>query len=125
MTKQKTILHLSLKKKWFDMILQGIKMEEYREINEYWTARLVDCIEQYKSQESIDGIGYRPRMKDFDIVRFRNGYGRSVPQMDVECKGIKMKSGRPKWGAVPNKEYYAIQLGDVLEVKNLKSELPF
>ena len=30
-------LHLTLNKKWFDMILSGEKTEEYREIKPYWT----------------------------------------------------------------------------------------
>ena len=29
------ILHLTLKKQWFDMISEGVKKEEYREIKEY------------------------------------------------------------------------------------------
>ena len=35
------ILHLTLKKKWFDMILSGEKTDEYREIKPYWTKRLI------------------------------------------------------------------------------------
>ena len=31
---------LQLKKKWFDMILSGEKREEYREIKQYYAARL-------------------------------------------------------------------------------------
>lgn len=34
-------LHITLKKKWFDMILSGEKKEEYREIKEYWINRLI------------------------------------------------------------------------------------
>ena len=33
--KDKT-LYLTLKKQWFDMINDGIKTEEYREIKPYW-----------------------------------------------------------------------------------------
>ena len=33
------VLHLTLKKKWFDMILSGEKKEEYREIKSYWCAQ--------------------------------------------------------------------------------------
>ena len=29
-------LQLTLKKKWFDLILSGEKKEEYREIKPYW-----------------------------------------------------------------------------------------
>ena len=34
------VLHLTLKKYWFDMIKSGIKKEEYREIKDYWVKRL-------------------------------------------------------------------------------------
>lgn len=33
-------LNLTLKKKWFDMIDQGKKTEEYREYKPYWIGRL-------------------------------------------------------------------------------------
>ena len=34
------ILHLTLTKNWFDLILSGEKKEEYREIKPYWEKRL-------------------------------------------------------------------------------------
>ena len=34
------ILHLTLKKQWFEKILSGEKKEEFREIKEYWNKRL-------------------------------------------------------------------------------------
>ena len=35
-------LFLSLKSEYFDAIRDGSKLEEYREVNEYWTKRIVD-----------------------------------------------------------------------------------
>ena len=35
-------LKLTLKKKWFDMILSGDKVTEYRELKPYWVQRLFD-----------------------------------------------------------------------------------
>ena len=34
------VLHLVLKRKWYDMIASGEKIEEYREIKPYWS---IDC----------------------------------------------------------------------------------
>lgn len=34
--KDKLVLYLNLKRKWFDMIVFGEKKEEYREIKFYW-----------------------------------------------------------------------------------------
>ena len=43
-------LHLTLKKKWYDMIASGEKKEEYREVKKYWIRRLIidlECCEEY------------------------------------------------------------------------------
>ena len=34
------ILHLVLKRRWYEMIERGEKTEEYREIKPYWTKRI-------------------------------------------------------------------------------------
>lgn len=53
---QKTILHLTLTKKWFDMILSGEKKEEYREIKGFWSKRLTtNPLRLY-----VLGIGWTP-----------------------------------------------------------------
>ena len=39
---EKKILHLILLRKWFIEILEGRKVEEYRDIKPYWTKRLFD-----------------------------------------------------------------------------------
>ena len=68
------ILHLNLKKKWFDQILAGTKKIEYREIKPYWTTRLFDS----------DG-----KPKKFDIIEFRNGYSKEARVVRVEFEGIR------------------------------------
>ncbi len=37
------ILHLVLKRRWYEMIERGEKTEEYREIKPYWTKRIGIC----------------------------------------------------------------------------------
>ena len=98
------ILHLTLKKKWFDLIASGEKAHEYRECKPYWKKRLVD------------EFGYG---RNFDIVRFKNGYGKDVPTMDVEFDHISFTGSR--WcktdhGEVLPKEVIVIHLGEVLSV---------
>jgi hypothetical protein len=73
------VLHLTLKKKWFDMVASGEKKEEYRQDKPYWKARFVK-----------EGYWHSQTCKDFDIVRFKNGYGRNAPTIDVECLGIHL-----------------------------------
>lgn len=98
------ILHLTLKKKWFDMILSGEKKEEYRDIKPYWSLRLVE--------NSND-------LKQFDIIRFQHGYAANCPTMDVECKGIDVNVGVPEWGAEYGKAYFVISLGKILSTSNI------
>lgn len=73
------ILHLTLYKEWFDKIASGEKKEEYREDKSYWQKRLL----------KPDGF---PRV--FDVIRFRNGYSKNAPSMDVEWKGVSRGCGR-------------------------------
>jgi len=89
------ILHLTLKRKWFDLIATGEKTEEYREIKPYWTTRL--------------------KGRDYDVVRFRNGYNSDSPYMLVEVKHIVKAYGNAEWGGGDDK-LYVIKLGKVLEV---------
>jgi len=71
---KKRILHLTLLKKWFDLIASDDKKAEYREIKPYWTKRLVG--------------------KTFDEIHFRNGYSKNAPFMRVEWKNMKKEKNK-------------------------------
>jgi hypothetical protein len=105
------ILHLTLKNKWFDMIASGEKKEEYRELKDYWRKRLLSILDEG------DKILYRPS-KMYDIVRFRNGYAKNSPSIDVKFKGCEITTGFESWGAEPGKEYFVIKLGDKIKTTN-------
>lgn len=87
-----TVLHLTLKKKWFDMIASGEKKEEYREIKPYWNLRL--------------------SRKSYDAIQFRNGYAKNSPKMLVELKAIESGLGIVGWGAPQGKVVYILKLGE-------------
>lgn len=106
-------LHLTLKKKWFDMIASGEKKEEYRDLKKFWMSRLTDGLEQYQ-MISVARLGVKVKWKEFDHIEFRNGYGAHVPFFTVKFNGFKIGKGKRKWGAEPGKEYFIIQLGDVI-----------
>ena len=74
------------------MILSGEKLEEYREIKDYWTIRL--------------NIEFLPTKR---IVLFRNGYGNNKPTIKCEVK-ITQAFGKEEWGAEPNKLYYVLKI---------------
>lgn len=101
------ILHLTLKKKWFDMIASGEKKEEYREKKDYWINRLCDfdlCLKT-NSYENFKG---------YTEIHFRNGYSKDCPKMNIECKGIRLGEGKEEWGAEPGKKYFVIELGEII-----------
>jgi hypothetical protein len=122
--KEMRVLHLTLKKKWFDMIASGEKKEEYRELKDYWGYRL--C---YKIPVPMGGYltkweklrhgdyeclndDFMPNFETFDIVRFRNGYSKNAPMMDLWCNGIEIGEGKSEWGA--NGRSFIIKLGEIL-----------
>lgn len=84
------ILHLTLRQEYFAQIAQKQKHTEYREQKPYWRKRL-------------EG-------RKFDAILFRNGYGKSVPEMLVEFRGLR-RVGKGR-GAE-----YAIRLGRILEIR--------
>lgn len=86
------------------MIASGEKLEEYREVKEYWTKRLFP-----------NGRDGQP--KQYDIIRFRNGYGANAPTMDIEWKGCWIGEGKYEWGAT-HWQLYIIWLGKILSIKN-------
>ena len=73
-----SILHLPLKRLYFDQIKARTKPEEYRLMNEFWDKRLY-----------VPGYN---EFKDFYAVRFTMGYPKSSDQSRIitrEFKGIK------------------------------------
>ena len=114
MTKEKNqrILHLVLKRKWWDMIASGEKKEEYREFNEYWTKRLLiltrrgqDVFHYFGDLDESEIVKY----KDFDAICFHKGYTNTT--MTFENEGIEINYGREEWGAESDKLYFIIKLG--------------
>jgi hypothetical protein len=85
-------LHLNLYRKYFDAILKGEKTTEYREVTPYWSKRL-------------EG-------RHYDVIQFRNGYAKVAPIMIVEFRGTGIVTFQTT-------STYAIQLGEILETKNV------
>ena len=93
------VLHLNLHKKWFDQILEGTKKIEYRDIKPYWTTRLFDK---------------NGKVKDYDVIEFRNGYSKVARKMFVEFKGVNIGMLKEEVGMTKDVKVYKILLGDII-----------
>lgn len=88
------MLTLPIKKVWFDMIATGEKLEEYRDISDYYNSR-------FKSGETKE-------------IFLRNGYSRFSPTIKVLVK-ISQGYGKEIWGAIPNKKYWILTILKIIK----------
>jgi len=113
------LLHLNLKKKWFDMIATGEKKEEYRDIKDYYYSRMVDYISNhshlYNQPHLLKASDFRS--KQYDWIVFKNGYQKDAPTIYVELLGIEIKKGKKEWGAEEGKYYFTLKLGKIIDPK--------
>ena len=135
MTAKLLELRLPLKKQWFDMTKTGIKPEDYREVNHYWCRRILEVDEETGSDvwhELITDLAnpdkrhedvyqclsfFGVRFKKFDFNVMTLGYPKATDSdriMKLEHKGIEIRTGKPEWGAVPDKLYFVIMHGAIL-----------
>lgn len=118
-------LQLSLKKQWFELTKKGIKTEDYREINEYWSKRLI-CSKidwdtpKHVCEQIVNNFENNicvPIFKSFDSNIMTLGYPKSTDSeriLKIEHKGIEIGYGNPEWGAEPNKLYFIIKHGRII-----------
>jgi len=119
------MLTLPTKKKWFDMILRGIKHEEYREIKPYYTTRFdneINCSGLFIGScfhgEAFIEL-HRVAVSAPFIIKFVNGYGNDRPYFIAQVR-LKVATGCEDWGAEPEKEYYVLTINKILESGNIK-----
>lgn len=91
-------LHLTLTKKWFNMVKSGEKRVEYREIKPYWKSRLCD-----KNERGVYSF------KTFTHVEFRNGYDKKLPCLRFKITEMTVGIGDSKLGAPLNKNVFIIK----------------
>lgn len=117
-TKKIKVLHLVLKKEWYEMQESGVKTEEYRSITHYWVRRLVDVnffVKHYHLDINsislynlfVYTIFFSRRIKPFTHVCFHYGYTRRcfIHRIDSITFGF----GKPEWGAPKGKLVFIIR----------------
>ncbi len=128
-------LRLQLTSQWFEMTKAGKKKEDYREITPYWFKRLVydyKNVFKYCTSVNWDDVHdeYRQlslrRIPDhyynmigfnqYDINTVTLGYPKNTETeriLNLEHKGVEIRTGNPAWGAEPGKLYFVIKHGNI------------
>ena len=140
-------LQLNLIKHWFDLTLQGIKKEEYRDITPYWAKRFLciqngDSLTKCYSEETIGWLctslqhwedfdynsiedvldHFHIDLKGYQNTDFRNGYKSldKCPRFIIENKGIKKGLGKEEWGFIRETPKFIVIHGKIIEKFNIE-----
>lgn len=126
------VLHLTLKKKFFDLIASGEKKEEYRDMKIYWLKRFFKpkysiSYEDYYPYEFLDELMKFPDCNldeilrlfgacrvNFDVIQFKNGYGKNSPVIRIEFKGVSIGNAKPEWSDNWQGNVFVIKLGKII-----------
>ena len=122
MKTNKELLQLALKTKWFNLIKNGEKKEEYREIKPYWISRFIrnedgtrikknDAITLSNNVDLLNLL-VRNRKKiliPFKEIHFTRGYN---PNGAFTCEvlNIRIDTGIEEWGAARGKYYFVFEI---------------
>ena len=136
-------LKLTVKRKWFDKILSGEKIEEYREIKPYWVNRLMTWYyeesERFENIEALEKLNeqlketneegynfYKSGFKFFGAVEFKNGYQKNAPTILIQCNEIRIglpeQAGAEEFereSGIP-RQVFIIDLGKIISKKNIQ-----
>ena len=94
-------LNVSIYREYYDQIKDGTKKFEYREITDYYIRKLL--VNGYEKGKPIQA-------RHYDTITF---FCKTAPAMKVKWEGLFLY---PK----KDPKYFAIKLGDVLEIKGEK-----
>lgn len=106
-------LTLPLKRKWFETIRDGVKLEEYREMSDYWKKRLFSNKVFCKGVCEICNVKNCPKeiFSSYERLIFTLGYPKADDtsrRFEFKNPKIRIGTGRPEWGAEPGKMYFVI-----------------
>lgn len=111
MTDKKKILHLTLSKKPFEVMLKSEKTEEFRKPSDWIKSRLFNK----------DGT-----RRDYDVIEFVNGYGKDKPAFITifngftTCKEVSERTYSGNFKVLIDEGDFIIYLGDIIKKRNIK-----
>lgn len=103
-------LKLTLKKQYFDEILNGTKKEEYREVKKHWVVRF--CATGSEVGLNYECV-YSFSPKKYEQIQFTNGYSKKSPSFVIECKGIELKENIET--PLGKGNFFVIKLGKIID----------
>jgi hypothetical protein len=121
------VLKMTLKKKWFDMILSGEKKTEYRELKPYWIKRIFDYkdLGNGTAESFLDALMQKKYpmffyQKRITQIHFFNGayFSENLPNFVIELESTYFGEGVEEWGAEKGKEYLSFRLGKIVSKCN-------
>ena len=102
------ILHLPMKKKWFDMVASGEKKEEYRLASDHWLERI------------NAPLIYDILVGNTVVVCFRNGYSKNAPTQYRRLLRVSRRdeSIHSEWGEDGYKgvDHFVLLIGEECEL---------
>ena len=105
------VLPLVLKREWYDMIANGGKRQEYRDITIYWKTRIDRWTENRKRGKTL-------------VVAFSRGYRKADMFFTVEKVPVVTSLGYApfrQWGE-PDTPHFAIHLAERVELVDGRKE---
>ena len=103
------MLTLPIKQKWFDMIMSGEKLEEYRDIKPYWTKRLNVFKTRIDVENKINSGEVAYLSHFVDQCKIRAGYNSTSPTALITY-WLDIGTGQKEWGADSDVEYYRLHI---------------
>lgn len=89
-------LFMTIKKQYFNEILNGIKKEEYRLVKPHWVDKLVG--------------------KQYSHIIFQNGYSRNSPRLEAQYLGYEIRNIRHEFFGNEEVTVFALKLGTIKQL---------
>ena len=111
------MLILTIKKKWFDMILSGEKKENYETRFQNLFGEITiypSSIFSHRSKYELlqgEAVPEEIRKDSVQEIIFRNGYSKDSKAIKARCR-LRIGEGKSEWGAEPDKQYYILEILD-------------
>jgi hypothetical protein len=55
------------------------------------------------------------RHATFDVASANNGYKKDCPNIKWKHEGIRIGEGKPEWGAKSGKQYFILDIGEIIK----------